>query len=242
MVLSTSVDATYSDDGSDASVKQHQQDHDTIHTAVNAAAGGTTGQVWAKTSSGDYDALWTDPKWAGGDSYRSGYYAHGIYVSSTSGTQGLTQDRLFARPFLVVARRAFDRIGVNITVAAGASGVLRMGIYADGGGVPGALIVDAGTVSATATGTVEITIAQTLDPGLYWLALVEQGSATGGTVTAYSAAAIPTSAWSQVATTPPTSLGFTHPYKASVSGALPNPFGALTSATSTPPMVCLRAT
>jgi hypothetical protein len=58
MVLPTNVDTTYADDGSDASVKLHQQHHDTIHAAVNAAAGGTTGQVWAKTSSADYAQAW----------------------------------------------------------------------------------------------------------------------------------------------------------------------------------------
>ena len=54
--LPVNIDSTYADDGGDASVKTHQQHHDTIHTAVNKISTSipSDGQV-AKASSGVYE-------------------------------------------------------------------------------------------------------------------------------------------------------------------------------------------
>lgn len=109
---------------------------------------------------------------AGGDYFRSGYYHLGGYIGSQT-TQSATVGRVYFTPFWVPVRRTFDRVGLNVnTAATAASGsVLRLGIYANSGGNPGSLILDAGTpVSTETTGAKEFTISQTLDPGLYWTA------------------------------------------------------------------------
>lgn len=72
----------------------------------------------------------------------------------------------------------FDRIGCDVTTAGEASSVMRLGIYADNNGTPGALILDAGTVTTATTGIKTITISQKLAPGRYWLAALTQAAAT----------------------------------------------------------------
>jgi hypothetical protein len=64
--------------------------------------------------------------------------------------------------------------------AAGQSGaVFRFGIWNDASGLPGALVVDAGTVAMDATpGSVEKSVSQTLSPGAYWIGGAMQSAAT----------------------------------------------------------------
>jgi len=62
---------------------------------------------------------------------------------------------------------------------------VRLGIYADTSGIPSTLVLDAGTVSATAANaTYQITINQTLSTGFYWLEFCQQSTAP--TTGAYS--------------------------------------------------------
>lgn len=196
-------------------------------TTVPATAPSTHGEVRSQA----YQA-------GGGDYFRSGYYSHGLFASAATSTTVPTLNDLHVRPFLVPVRRAFDRIGVNVTGAAAAGGVLRFGIYADGGGVPGSLLVDAGTVSSTSTGAREVTISQTLNPGVWWLAAVTQTASCS--MTSYASAT--TTPWQSRYTTPP-SFTTTNTYVLpSVSGALPASPTA-SSWTNANPMlaVCLRA-
>lgn len=107
--------------------------------------------------------------------YRSGRY-YGTPVSSVS-TGSLTDGRMIVSPFPVVKTTALDRIAVDVTTLAAAT-VMRLGIYGStANGDPGTLVVEAGTVDVSTTGNKELTIAQTLSPGLYWLAAVAQGGA-----------------------------------------------------------------
>jgi hypothetical protein len=80
-----------------------------------------------------------------------------------------------------------DRIAVNIQAAGSAGAVVRLGIYESNNGVPGALVLDAGTVDATSTGTKTITISQTLAAGYYYLVAVGQGQGSQVSGNAYSA-------------------------------------------------------
>lgn len=104
--------------------------------------------------------------------YRSGFY-YGPQTGRTVNGNGA--DNLTAVPFWVGESWTFDRIACAVTTAAAGSTV-RLGIYADNGqGLPGALVLDAGTVSGEAVAAVEATISQSLAPGWYWLAAVNQG-------------------------------------------------------------------
>jgi hypothetical protein len=110
-----------------------------------------------------------------------GLFAH--YLSRTAGkyygvmggnnvitaTSAVTASRLYTIPFLVLTAETFDRIGIYVQT--GAAGSARLGIYRDVGSAPGSLLLDAGEIDATDAGAKEIVINQTLQPGLYWLAI-----------------------------------------------------------------------
>lgn len=60
MVLPVDIDTVYADDGADASVKLHQQHHDTIHAAVNARArvvDSSAGDVQVISTTGETDLI-----------------------------------------------------------------------------------------------------------------------------------------------------------------------------------------
>lgn len=67
-----------------------------------------------------------------------------------------------------------DRIVVEVAASASANGVVRLGIYSPNSkGLPGQLIVDAGTVDGSLVGVKQAVINQTLT-GLVWLCVVAQ--------------------------------------------------------------------
>lgn len=203
--------------------------------AVPAGAGGA-GKVLV-SGSADYAQAWTDPKWAGGDYFRSGYYSMGVVTTATYASTAAVLSRLYFRPFRVPVRRAFDRIGVNVVTGGGAGALLRMGIYADGGGIPGALIVDAGTVDSSASGAKAIVISQTLDPGLYWVAVAPQ--AVTCTLSMHSGPLFDPGV--AVGTAPPSFENGVCHMQASVTGALPNPAVPAAGGVGNMPAVLLRA-
>lgn len=91
-------------------------------------------------------------------------------------------------PMQVQRSVTVDRIGIRVVTGQPATTV-RLGIYKDDGtGRPGQLVLDAGTVDASATGDVTITISTTLTPGHYWVGGVSQGTGTAPTVQVNSSA------------------------------------------------------
>lgn len=81
-------------------------------------------------------------------------------------------------PLAVPADSSIDRIAVDVITAGGAGAVMRLGLYNDNGtGRPGTLLLDAGTVDVSTTGTKEIIVAQALSAGLIWMVAVVQGAA-----------------------------------------------------------------
>lgn len=84
----------------------------------------------------------------------------------------MTLNALFFVPFACDAPQAIDRIGLEISTL-GASSVVRLGVYSDVGGVPSALLLDAGTIDASTTGWKEINISLTFS-GLVWPCAVAQ--------------------------------------------------------------------
>lgn len=164
------------------------------------------------------------------------YYTAGPGVPiGTNGTTAL--DTLHAVRFEVGNACTFDRISVNGLGTA--SSFVRLGIYADDNGRPGALIVDAGQVSTAGSGMADATISVTLS-GVVWVATVPQGVA--GSMTRYGVA----TCGQHTGTADHYSAFFNSiAYsRASVSGSLPNPFGPTytdAGATNTIPVVWLRA-
>lgn len=209
---------------------------------VPAGAGGA-GKVLT-SGSADYAQAWTTDNCGGGDYYRSGYYSHGLFSSQAAGTAcALDLGELRVRPFIVTTRRAFDRIGINVTAAGGSTAVVRLGIYTNNGGIPGTVVSGSeGTVAVATTGAKELTISVTLDPGVYWLAAVGQVNASGCTVTAYNVGVV--TPYRSTSTTPPTTsdlsdvLGFG---VSSVTGSLPANPGPPAATAVRVPAVALRA-
>jgi hypothetical protein len=97
----------------------------------------------------------------------------GAYVSTT-----INSGNLRAVPLVISGSVSIVGIGTEIaTVTAGGS--VRLGLYTDSlsGAYPGALVVDAGTVSAATAAAVEATISSlSLTPGIYWLATMPEGA------------------------------------------------------------------
>lgn len=88
----------------------------------------------------------------------------------------MTVGRLYHIPIFVSQTVLYDRIAVYIS--AGVAGLMRVGIYAWSNGVPGALILDAGTLDTTNVAAVEATIAQTLTRNCYFLSYVSNAAAS----------------------------------------------------------------
>ena len=95
---------------------------------------------------------------------------------STLVTRAMVVNTLYAMQFFVGRTMTFDRIACQV-VTADAGKSIRLGIYNNGINLyPGTLVLDAGTVSTTATGVKLITISQQLTRGLYWVAAVSDGA------------------------------------------------------------------
>jgi hypothetical protein len=105
-------------------------------------------------------------------------------------TFAATEDVAYYTPIVVSATTTLDRIQVATGTTFSGTATCRLGIYADGGGKPTTLILDAGTfTTSTANQSQSITINQALQPGLYWLTFVSQDPAGtntyGGLTTPY---------------------------------------------------------
>ncbi len=92
-------------------------------------------------------------------------------------------DDLWYLPVYVERSRTFTQIGLHVIIAGAGGTVARLGIYAatfDGSGdlTPGALTLDAGTVSVATTGQKSIAISVTLAQGFHFFAISSDGTPT----------------------------------------------------------------
>jgi len=111
----------------------------------------------------------------GGVGFVGGYYP---WDGSNWTNYAYSANYLYGMPVLLPGKLTFDRISVDVQTAAGTTSN-RLGIYKDNGSfMPGALVLDAGTVDTSTTGVKEITINQALEPGIYWLAWVSAAAPT----------------------------------------------------------------
>jgi hypothetical protein len=150
--------------------------------------------------------------------HKSGYYY--APIAKTIAASASEADILQAQPFPIPATSTYDRIGIACD-SAGAGCNVRLGIYDDDGGAPGALIVDTGTFAITGGGALNLqTISEELaGPALYWLAGV------------FSSANATIDLRSGIGFTGPFVPGSTDPgysvavYRSFSFGALPDPWG-----------------
>jgi len=153
---------------------------------------GTDTYVLTADSAQSAGVKWAAPSGGSGTDFKvghtpwSGKWSRGNY-GPVGANLTLVLNRLYAAPFRLNASGTADRIGIDVATAAAAGGVARLVIYSpDGtGGMPGAVVLDAGTVAIDTTGGKTITISQALSAGFYWLAVIGQtatGAALRGTV------------------------------------------------------------
>ena len=144
---------------------------------------------------------------------------HGGQTTAPNSTQtlALSANTLYVIPYAVGDTATFVRIGIDVTTADAGKNA-RLGIYAWSNGVPGARILDAGTVSVGSTGVKEIVINQALNAGMYGLALVSDGAPT---VRANSVAPVATFA---IGTATPGVADYLMS-RAFTYGSLPDPWG-----------------
>lgn len=111
-----------------------------------------------------------------GRTFHSGVYYTGM-PNSGDGATAITYQAEHAVRFEVGVAARFVEIGLDITTFQ-ASGLVRLGVrYDDGSGMPGALLVDAGTIDASTNGyKAAASFDQTLTPGRWWLCAVTQGA------------------------------------------------------------------
>ena len=96
----------------------------------------------------------------------------------------IATNRLIAQAYYNPVTTVYDRIALYVYSAA--TGKARMGVYAsDPTLYPSSLILDAGEVDTGTTGLKEVEINLTLEPGVYWLALLTNSTATFGGSSVY---------------------------------------------------------
>ncbi len=88
---------------------------------------------------------------------------------ATSVGSVVTANRTYYQAIYIPQSVSYDRIGINVQAGDGAGGAADLRIFEWDTGVPGDLVLSAGTVSTNAGGAKEIVIAETLN-GLYFLA------------------------------------------------------------------------
>lgn len=95
-------------------------------------------------------------------------------------TVASTLQRTYYVPFFVPVETSFDRILAKSGSNFSGSSIVRLGIYnSSADGLPTTVLLDAGTVNFTsANQSLQITISETLGPGLYFLAANSQTAAT----------------------------------------------------------------
>lgn len=82
-------------------------------------------------------------------------------------------------PISISSGRTFTGLGVEVVTAGETGSKIRLAVYKDAGGVPGALLIDAGQVAAETVGLKTVTgLSIPLESNWYWLAATVQGAST----------------------------------------------------------------
>lgn len=130
-----------------------------------------TGTIWTAANMNDYrndlailsTALLIPHHQSGGYYGQIGTYVAGAVVAPTL-------QRLYADLFVAPATGSYNQIAIQMSAGSGNG---RLGIYNDNNGVPGSLLLDAGTLALSGTGVKTSTINQSLTgPAKYWLAAI----------------------------------------------------------------------
>lgn len=114
--------------------------------------------------------LWQSQRW----------YDSRASFGGTGTTAAIVANQIYASPIIIDRPTLIDAIGINVTAAATAGKIARLMVHALGAnGLPGALLLDAGTVLVDAIAVVSITgLALVLPPGIICASVVSDGTPT----------------------------------------------------------------
>jgi hypothetical protein len=115
---------------------------------------------------------------------QSSIYYGSAFDGSSFSTTMVSNNIVYAIPFYYPNATTWTRIGFTTTSAA--NGTAIMGIYSNNGGIPGSLLLNAGSVSTSTAADKEITISFTNPSDWIWLAIIFSASGTGVNSTLYS--------------------------------------------------------
>jgi hypothetical protein len=160
----------------------HSDQHANANDAIEALEAKVGVNSSAVSTSLDFLVTQANARNSGG--LTSGTYYTTSSNTLTTGTAAGSTGTVSFIPFLVEQTTTFDRIACRTGGTVTGTSTVRLGIYNNSNRKPTTVLLDAGTVAATATVTIySITINQTLNPGWYWLAHVV--NSTTGTNTFY---------------------------------------------------------
>lgn len=163
---------------------------------------------------------------------KTGHYYVTTTANATS-TSALSSGRLHLAQWYVPKACTIDRLGAEITTVGTAGSVFRIGIYKDtGDGMPGDLLLDAGTIDGTSQTVQTVTVSQALNRGVYWFGGAAQVAdcTVCSTPIAYSGFA-----WSYLTSAPTAAQKVGGYYQTGVTGALPATY------TTTPTIASVNA-
>jgi hypothetical protein len=171
----------------------------------------------------------------------SGHYYFPLSGSTTGTSAALGNGVLRLAPVMIYTAVSITRLAGEVTVVGDAGSKLRLGIYADNGSTyPGALVLDAGVIAGDSATVQELTISQSLAPGLYWFGgAVQIVTTTQPTVRVCNAP--PIVAISGGTSLPAAGAGLLGFTQSSVTGALPSNFSTTVATTFNVPRLIMKA-
>lgn len=113
------------------------------------------------------------------------------WYAQAPGTFAVAANLIYYIPIFVTETTTYIRIGIEVTAAGAGGSTADLRIFNWLNGLPGSLVLSAGTVATDAIAEVEIVIAQTLTPGYYFLAFRCDSTPTVQTFQPLSAIAPP---------------------------------------------------
>lgn len=164
------------------------------NTTGSAAKLTTARKVGGVPFDGTADVLPYDARYLAPSAYLSGNYYYCSSPTDTFTSSGLGNNVVRTSAWLVNAQFTLAALFAEFTAAGAAASLLRLGIWNDNAGVPGTLLLDAGSVSTgtgnagtVATGGTPGVYAITglstvVAPGLYWVGGVLQGATSQPTI------------------------------------------------------------
>lgn len=104
-------------------------------------------------------------------------YYYSAYNDKTITTLVVVANRQYYVPIHLPRAAFWTKLGIYVSSYAALASA-RLGIYANDNGKVGALVLDAGDISATVNGERELTIDHNLNQGWYWLSVIFDGTPT----------------------------------------------------------------